>query len=622
LVSSSIQDTGTGVLINSIATPRYYSASVTAGNAVRLGQWYALEGNVAFLIQVSSDTGSNSGTSSYLYQGGFNVISNTSGQYVKLIPLMIGRGHGDGPDSSVSSTDAGGWTVFLYTGTTNPAYTMGVAVGVPTGKANKTLRVTITELRGGMTYTADGSSIAYPSVSSPSLLQHNYGNVASSGAITASSYLYSNDIRQDYVRELITIRTLPNVVGNYIELCNYAENCDYYEFYLMGYQPGYQHLIKIYKFAATFSTQSGTLQPCFITPASPGSSDFELEVIRSAPYDGRFRLRRTKGTSTHNVYIKIKYFGPTALTLYSGTGTSSGLDAYTTLNQYFSTSISPPPPSGGTGNGNSITISAGAGVTTGAGGSIILQPGAQATSGGDGSVRFVNPSNTGQYLTISVSSTQAVFGLTGITDAANNIQIPHNVSLPGKSLTSNAATIGSFFISGGTLRATNGTSTQFGSSNGTSTDNINYVWMRQDGHIAWYGDIGLRRDNVGTLTVTNASTGGGSLAFTSSTTNILTATNNLALSGSAFQRLNCTTACNITGIAPPSGGSHVDGRMIRIINVGSANLTFKHNSGSSSAGNQFYCVDLIDIVLTPRDMVELIYDSTSMGTGIAGWRVF
>jgi len=108
LVNSSIQDDGTTVTItnalvaNSVATPRYFSYSVNAGNAVRLGQWNVTEGNVALYIQVSSDTGGHSGTSSYLYQGGFNVISNTSGQYIKLMPLMIGRGHGDGPDNSIS----------------------------------------------------------------------------------------------------------------------------------------------------------------------------------------------------------------------------------------------------------------------------------------------------------------------------------------------------------------------------------------------------------------------------------------------------------------------------------------------------------------------------------------
>ena len=377
-----------------------------------------------------------------------------------------------------------------------------------------------------------------------------------------------------------------------------------------------------------------------LSGAATGDFDFDVEVIAIDAYSCAVRVRRhSSGTPTGAALIftiESHNYNRGGMVELSGTGNSASALSYNSDYMRIGPTVSAPPPVGGSGAGTSLSISAanavttgaGGGITlragsaagTGAGGSIILQPGAQATSGGNGSVRFVNPSNTGQYLTISVSSTQAVFSLTGITDAADNIQIPHNVSLPGKSLTSNAATIGSFFISGSTLRATNGTSTQFGSSNGTSTDNINYVWMRQDGHIAWYGDIGLRRDNVGTLTVTNASTGGGSLAFTNSSPSGYTVDqNNLVLTGSAFQRLSGTAARNITGIAPPSG-SHVDGRMIRIYNVGSFNLTLKHNSGSSTAANRFFCVQSVDIIIAPNDYAELIYDGTNNGSGAAGWR--
>lgn len=114
----------------------------------------------------------------------------------------------------------------------------------------------------------------------------------------------------------------------------------------------------------------------------------------------------------------------------------------------------------------------------------------------------------------------------------------------------------------------------------------------------------------------------GSVQITSSTTNISAATNNLALSNSGFQRMNCTVACNLTGVAPPTGGSHVDGRIIRIVNVGTANLTIKHNDANSTAANRMYCVDLTDIVLTPRDMLEMMYDASNNGSGAAGWRVW
>ena len=446
------------------------------------------------------------------------------------------------------------------------------------------------------------------------------GSLATSGSITLSSGL-----KTDYTKEYDFLRAAPTTVGDYVEICSYFSFSHSLEVTAVSQQgAGIGTTIKKYIINSVYGMWNFTLAPIAMERQGGYEStfDFELEV---GPPDGGFtvplRLRRTAGTSARNVLITVKNMSVYGhdLTSLSGTGTSA-----ISLTNLSGTYINPLnyalPVSGTSGSGRNIGFYGGNAIGTGAGGSIILQPGAQATSGGNGSVRFVNPSNTGQYLTISVSSTQAVFSLTGITDAADNIQIPHNVSLPGKSLTSNAATIGSFYIQGSTLRATNGTSTQFGSSNGTSTDNINYVWMRQDGHIAWYGDIGLRRDNVGTLTVTNASTGGGSLAFTNSSPSGYTVDqNNLVLTGSAFQRLSGTAARNITGIAPPSG-SHVDGRMIRIYNVGSFNLTLKHNSGSSTAANRFFCVQSVDIIIAPNDYAELIYDGTNNGSGAAGWR--
>ena len=139
----------------------------------------------------------------------------------------------------------------------------------------------------------------------------------------------------------------------------------------------------------------------------------------------------------------------------------------------------------------------------------------------------------------------------------------------------------------------------------------------------WQGsdDVGITWGASGTMRVSNASTGGGSFAFTSNSPAAFTADqNDLVLNGSAFQRLSGTAARNITGIAPPSG-SHVDGRMIRLYNVGSFNLTLKHNSASSTAANRFYNVQAIDIIVGANDYAELIYDGTNNGSGAAGWRV-
>ena len=98
--------------------------------------------------------------------------------------------------------------------------------------------------------------------------------------------------------------------------------------------------------------------------------------------------------------------------------------------------------------------------------------------------------------------------------------------------------------------------------------------------------------------------------------------NDLVLTGSAFQRLSGTAARDITGVAPPTGLSHVDGRTMRIFNVGSFSLTLKHNSASSTAANRFYCIGAVDIIISAGDYAELIYDSNNNGSAAAGWRVY
>jgi hypothetical protein len=114
----------------------------------------------------------------------------------------------------------------------------------------------------------------------------------------------------------------------------------------------------------------------------------------------------------------------------------------------------------------------------------------------------------------------------------------------------------------------------------------------------------------------------GSLVFASSTpTAIVANQNDYVLTGSAFQRLNCTTASDITGIAPPTGGAHVDGRMIRLVSVGTATVTLKHNDAASTAANRMYQHAGNHTALTVNEWADLVYDSTDNGSGAAGWRV-
>jgi hypothetical protein len=154
-----------------------------------------------------------------------------------------------------------------------------------------------------------------------------------------------------------------------------------------------------------------------------------------------------------------------------------------------------------------------------------------------------------------------------------------------------------------------------------------YFYTYNDAYRLHWPGSGLLSNAGAILSVTGGSSSGlssgGSLAFTNSSPSAYAADqNDLVLTGSAFQRLSGSAARNITGVAPPTGGSHVDGRMIRLVNVGSFNLTLKHNSTSSTAANRFYCLGAVDIVIAAGDYAELMYDGTNNGSGAAGWRVY
>lgn len=105
------------------------------------------------------------------------------------------------------------------------------------------------------------------------------------------------------------------------------------------------------------------------------------------------------------------------------------------------------------------------------------------------------------------------------------------------------------------------------------------------------------------------------------TSAITTSQNNYTLGATVFNRLNCTTASDITGIGPSFGYIHVDGRMIRVVNIGTATLTLKHNSTSSTAANRMFMSSGADKALAVNAWADLVYDSTDNGSGAAGWRV-
>lgn len=209
------------------------------------------------------------------------------------------------------------------------------------------------------------------------------------------------------------------------------------------------------------------------------------------------------------------------------------------------------------------------------------------------------------------NSIVGTFAGAGITTGANNVAV--------------GAEAGRYHANGSTALTTPANSIYIGtSSRGLNNSDSNSI-------VIGYLTIG---EGANTTVIGNSSTvqqhlyatryirTEGSLVFASSTPAAIVANqNDYVLTGSAFQRLNCTTASDITGIAPPTGGAHVDGRMIRLVNVGTATVTLKHNSGSSTAANRMFVSSAADKALAVNAWADLVYDATDNGSGAAGWRV-
>ena len=274
------------------------------------------------------------------------------------------------------------------------------------------------------------------------------------------------------------------------------------------------------------------------------------------------------------------------------------------------------PNSGSAGAGASITIKAADGVTSGAGGSIVLQPGTQATTGGDGYVLIQHATTSKYYCSIRAPSAGVVeFGI--LPDGADiqwrflNRLNSANICVISKD---SGLLCNNYYDLAFTSFRLGTTGLRFGS-------NLPISWADNAAQSATQY-TGIAPKTRGVLGITDGSTGGGSLSYVSSTPAAIVANqNDYVLTGSAFQRLNCTTASDITGIAPPTGGAHVDGRMIRLVNVGTATVRLMHNSASSTAANRMFRHNGTDVSLTVNEWADLVYDSTDNGSGAAGWRV-
>ena len=142
------------------AVQRSFVRNVTAGNVANFCDYYATEGNMALMIQISSDTGGNSGTATYFWYGGFLPSSGYGDHWHRIFPAHVGYGHGNGADTGMGNSTA--WELLIGgAGVTGSNYRIRVACHVPSGKTNKNIVCTITELRRGMQFYNKSSDALY-----------------------------------------------------------------------------------------------------------------------------------------------------------------------------------------------------------------------------------------------------------------------------------------------------------------------------------------------------------------------------------------------------------------------------------------------------------------------------
>jgi len=185
-----VADSDTGES-HGITARRTWKKTVTAGNLQKLGKWTDTEGTVQMLITVGSETGGNSGTSTYLWGGGFSSIS--TGGYRRLRPITDHNGHGNGPDNGTNDS----WHVYLKQET---SYVYSISVAVPTGANNKNLRVTCVELAGGNNFTdmSSDSALAMSGLSFGAD-QFSLKNITAS-SVTATSLIKSGGSSSEFLK--------------------------------------------------------------------------------------------------------------------------------------------------------------------------------------------------------------------------------------------------------------------------------------------------------------------------------------------------------------------------------------------------------------------------------------
>lgn len=125
--------------------------------------------------------------------------------------------------------------------------------------------------------------------------------------------------------------------------------------------------------------------------------------------------------------------------------------------------------------------------------------------------------------------------------------------------------------------------------------------------LAYSGTVSSVAGRTGAITLTSSD-----ISNTVASPAQLTADqNDYALASGDILRISSSAARNITGIVATTGG---DARLL--VNVGSFDITLKHQSASSTAANRFLCAGASDYTLSAGASAPVVYDATS-----AGWRV-
>ena len=115
-----------------------------------------------------------------------------------------------------------------------------------------------------------------------------------------------------------------------------------------------------------------------------------------------------------------------------------------------------------------------------------------------------------------------------------------------------------------------------------------------------------------------------SFAYTTGFLNLTSNANNLVLGNETVHRCFSSGNYDITGIAPPipgplvpGPGTHLDGRIIYLINTGNSNISLKNQDALSTATNRFITHNGSHITLNSGHIVMAFYD-----IGLTRWRIW